>query len=129
MWDSGVLKLVNYFSIHEHIICFINFFFLLLNDIGVLLCLCVLFPQISCVCVCFNLTIWVHCIDFRNCGLCVSYYRLIKHPLVFELTTKPIQYKDSIFMPYFIYRSNLLTSTSEILVFWNLLIILVSTNT
>ena len=48
---------------------------------------------------------------------------LMGDPQVLELTTKPIQYNDSIFMPYFIERSNLSTSTSEIRVFLNLLLI------
>ena len=38
---------------------------------------------------------------------------LIGEPLVLELTTTAIQYKDSILIPYFMYRSNLSTSTSE----------------
>ena len=81
------------------------------------------------VCVCFNLTIRVHCIELTNWGLCGSELRLMKDPLVLELTTKPIQYKDSIFMPYLIYKSTLSTSRSEIRVFWDLLLLLLSTNT
>ena len=54
---------------------------------------------------------------------------LMGDPQVLELTTKPLQYKDSIFMPYFIYRSNISTSTNEIRVFLNLLLILLFTNT
>ena len=38
---------------------------------------------------------------------------LMGEPLVLELTTTAIHYKDSILIPYFMYRSNLSTSTSE----------------
>ena len=38
---------------------------------------------------------------------------LMGEPLVLELTTIAIQYKDSILIPYFMYKSNLSTSTSE----------------
>ena len=38
---------------------------------------------------------------------------LMGDPLDLEFTTTAIQYKDSILIPYFMYRSNLSTSTSE----------------
>ena len=38
---------------------------------------------------------------------------LMGEPPVPELTITSIQYKDSILIPYFMYRSNLSTSTSE----------------
>ena len=38
---------------------------------------------------------------------------LMGEPLVLELTTTAIQYKDSILIFYLMYRSNLSTSTSE----------------
>ena len=84
------MRLVIYFTIHKHIICFIIFYFFLM--------IWGCYYVKSGVCVYFNLTIQVRCIELADWGLCGYEKRLMKDPLVLELTTKPIQFKDLILL-------------------------------